>query len=125
MACLVRVLGEHQFLYMTDKEAKSRYNSKEWKSKRLDILQRDNYECCHCRERLRKATEEGIRLYGDDAKIRRAEEVHHIKEMKLFPELWLEDENLISLCTQCHNIVHGRHPKRFVRKKKMVSEERW
>lgn len=110
---------------MTDKEAKARYNSKEWKIKRLEILKRDNFECCYCRERLKKATEEKRRLYGDDAKIRKAEEVHHLKEMKKFPELWLADDNLVSLCTQCHNIVHGRYPKRFARKKKMVSEERW
>lgn len=41
------------------------------------------------------------------------------------PELGLEDDNLVSLCTQCHNLRHGRAPKRFVRKKKLVSAERW
>lgn len=30
-----------------------------------------------------------------------------------------------SLCTQCHNLRHGRAPKRFARKKKLVSMERW
>ena len=110
---------------MTDKEVKARYNSKEWKEKRLEILARDHYECVHCRERLKKASEEGKLLYGSDAKIRRAEEVHHIKEIKKFPDLWLDDDNLVSLCIQCHNIAHGRHPKRFIRKKNLVADERW
>lgn len=96
-----------------------------WKTKREEILERDHYECAHCKERLRKASEKGIILYGEESKIRRATEVHHVKEMKKFPELWLEDDNLISLCTQCHNIVHGRNPKHFVRKKNIVAEERW
>lgn len=44
---------------------------------------------------------------------------------KEHPELGLDDGNLVSLCTQCHNLRHGRAPKRFARKKKLVSMERW
>lgn len=91
----------------------------------MDILRRDLFECQDCRRRLSKAAEEGIRLTGDDAKIRPACEVHHIKELRDYPNLALEDDNLIGLCTQCHNLRHDRNPKRFVRKKKLVSEERW
>ncbi|MFR4484057.1 HNH endonuclease [Sellimonas intestinalis] len=58
-------------------------------------------------------------------KIRRATQVHHIKELKENPELAFDEENLISLCTQCHNIRHGRQPKRFVKKKEPVTEEKW
>lgn len=110
---------------MTDKEVKHFYNSAEWKHKRIRILERDLYECQDCKARLSKANRDGIILSGDDRKIRRAVEVHHIKELKERPDLALEDDNLISLCTQCHNIRHGRNPKRFVRKKKPVCEERW
>lgn len=110
---------------MTEKEVKHFYNSKEWKGKRIDILQRDLFECQDCRRRLREAQETGTKLYGDDTKIRRAVEVHHIKELKEYPEYALEEDNLISLCTQCHNIRHGRNPKRFIVKKKLVSEEKW
>ena len=110
---------------MTDKEIKHFYNSKEWKAKRIQILARDRHECQDCIERLRRAAEQGIRLFGEDAKIRAGVEVHHIKELAEYPELRLSDDNLISLCTQCHNIRHGRYVKRFVRKKKLVSEERW
>ena len=111
---------------MTDKEVKKFYNSKEWKNqKRIHILKRDKFECQDCKARLREANEKGIKLSAEERKIRRATEVHHIKELKEYPELALEDDNLVSLCTQCHNVRHGRNPKRFVRKKPLVSEERW
>lgn len=109
---------------MTEKEIKRFYNSKEWKRKREQILQRDNYECQDCRRRLLEATKKGLKLFGSQARIRRAEEVHHIRELKDFPSLSLEDDNLISLCVQCHNQRHGRVPKRFNRKK-ILTEEKW
>ncbi|MEE0650148.1 HNH endonuclease [[Clostridium] scindens] len=74
---------------------------------------------------MKRAAEKGIVLYGEDKKIRRAAEIHHEKELKEYPELGLEDDNLTSLCTQCHNKRHGRAIGRFVRRKKPVSEERW
>ena len=110
---------------MTDKEAKAFYNSSAWKQKRLQILNRDHYECQDCRRRIRDAVAAGTALTGRDRKIWRAEEVHHIQELKEHPELGLDDDNLVSLCTQCHNLRHGRAPKRFARKKKLPSEERW
>lgn len=111
---------------MTDKEAKAVYNSSRWKQKRQEILQRDCYECQDCKARLQQAYDGKIKLYGQDAKIRRASEVHHVKELKSYPELAFEDDNLISLCTQCHNNRHGRHSKQFVKRKKVfVSKEKW
>ena len=110
---------------MTDKEAKGFYNSSAWKLKRMQILERDHYECQDCRKRLKDAVAAGVALRGEERKIRRAEEVHHIQELKEHPELGLEDDNLIRLCKSCHNVRHGRTPKRCPRKKKPVSEERW
>lgn len=110
---------------MNEKEVKAFYNSSAWKHKRMEILERDRYECQDCRERLRKASEQRERLSGKDRLIRRAEEVHHIKELREYPELALDDHNLISLCVQCHNIRHGRHPRRFIRRKKRLTEEKW
>ena len=102
---------------MTDQEVKQVYNSARWQRVRDRILIRDRYECQDCIQRLRTAAEKEERLFGEDAKIRRATQVHHIKELKENPELAFDEENLISLCTQCHNIRHGRQPKRFVKKK--------
>ena len=110
---------------MTDKEAKAFYNSTSWKRKRLEVLQRDHYECRDCRKRLEDAVAAGEQLKAKDKKIRRAEEVHHIQELKEHPELGLDDDNLISLCVQCHNLRHGRTPRKFTRKKKLVSKEMW
>ena len=110
---------------MTDKEAKQFYNSGEWKKKRIEILKRDNYECQDCVKRLREARKKQIKLSGKDRLIRRAEEVHHEKEVKEHPELKLDDRNLTSLCTICHNKRHGRYVNGFVKKKERVTEERW
>lgn len=110
---------------MNDKEVKAFYNSSAWKHKRMEILERDRYECQDCRKRLKKAAEHGEQLSGRDRLIRRAEEVHHVRELKEHPELALDNDNLISLCTQCHNIRHGRHPQRFAKRKKRLTEEKW
>lgn len=110
---------------MTDKEAKEFYNSSAWKHKRMEILERDHYECQDCRQRLRNAAKEGRLLSGRDRKIWPAEEVHHIQELKEYPELALNNDNLISPCTQCHNLRHGRNPYKFVRRKKRLTEEKW
>lgn len=91
----------------------------------MQILDRDHYECQDCRKRIKDAAASGTQLIGRDRKIWRAEEVHHIQELKEHPELGLDNDNLVSLCTQCHNLRHGRAPKRFARKKKLPSEERW
>ncbi|CAI8997237.1 hypothetical protein KOY_02777 [Bacillus cereus VDM021] len=69
------------------------YKSKEWRQLRLKALQRDNYECCMCR---------------DKGKYRKTDCVHYIKEVKEHPELALTFDNLKSLCNQCHNEVHDR-----------------
>lgn len=110
---------------MTDREVKQIYNSSRWQQVRDRILIRDRHECQDCIQRLRMAAVSGERLFGEDTKIRRATQVHHIKELRTYPDLAFEEDNLISLCTQCHNIRHGRQPTRFVKKKKVVAEERW
>ena len=112
-------------LYMTDKESKKFYNSKLWKNKRITILNRDKHECQDCKKRLEDAVKNNTYLSPEDRKIRRAEEVHHIKELKEYPELGLDDDNLISLCATCHNVRHGRTVKHFNVKKQRVTEERW
>ena len=67
------------------------YNDKKWKAKSKAILRRDNYECRECRK------------YG---RIRTATTVHHIKHVDEFPELAFDNDNLISLCSACHNKQH-------------------
>ena len=81
---------------MNDKEAKRFYNSKQWKIKRICILERDNYECCDCRERLKEAAVKGVYLNPEQRKIHMAADVHHIKSLKEHPELRLDDPIRIS-----------------------------
>ena len=110
---------------MTDKEAKKFYDSGAWQEKRIRILIRDHYECQDCRERLRAAVESGTQLNFKERIIRRATEVHHIKELKEHPELALDDDNLISLCYLCHNKRHGRYQGGRTKKKEPLTEEKW
>lgn len=85
------------------------YQSKEWRSLRLKALQRDNYECQECKRQ---------------GKVGEAQNVHHIKEVKQFPELALVLDNTESICIPCHNYEHKRLEK-YIRKPKFVNEERW
>ena len=72
---------------MTDTEAKKFYDSKAWQAKRIEILKRDRFECQDCRARIQKAVAEGKWLPEKEKKIARAEQVHHIQELKEHPEL--------------------------------------
>ena len=76
------------------------YTTTAWVKKRQRILKRDGYQCQLCKR------------YG---RIRQATTVHHIKELDEYPELALDNNNLISLCAECHNKVHpekgGKHYK--------------
>lgn len=40
--------------------------------------------------------------------VRPAEDVHHIKKAKLYPELLLEPTNMMALCRPCHNVRTAR-----------------
>ena len=73
------------------------YESGKWKRKRAKILKRDEYICQECK-RYGRHDSDGLPV--------RAAIVHHIKEYEQYPELGLEDNNLISLCVGCHNKKH-------------------
>ena len=69
------------------------YQSRSWRSLRLEALERDNNECQTCKR------------YG---KVGEAQNVHHIKNVKEFPMLALSLSNLESICIKCHNNEHDR-----------------
>lgn len=90
------------------------YKSSAWLNKRLDILDRDNYECQRCKELGKLSIRQQNTL-----------EVHHIKFLEDKPKLGLEDSNLIAVCKECHNYYHNRFGSQ---KKSKVLEghvERW
>lgn len=88
------------------------YHSREWRRKRLEILARDNYECQHCKVEGKVATA--------------SLEVHHIKHLDKHPLLGLDNANLVTVCTSCHNKEHPEKLESFKKSKpKVDSEERW
>lgn len=90
---------------------KTFYKSGVWLSKRSEILKRDNNECQRCKIK---------------GKYSKAETVHHIKHLKDYPELAVEDKNLISLCNSCHNEEHPEKTLNFnQRKVRVISKEKW
>jgi 5-methylcytosine-specific restriction endonuclease McrA len=70
------------------------YTSGKWLRKKERVLKRDKHLCQDCKRYGRK-TEAAL--------------VHHIKPFEEYPELGLDEENLISLCEACHN---KRHPEK-------------
>lgn len=90
------------------------YNSRTWRKKRLEILERDKYECQMCKELGR---------------VGKGETVHHIKHLKDRPDLGLADSNLITVCYAHHNELHPEKQRQGKAKgkdkDKFVNEERW
>lgn len=86
------------------------YQCTAWRMLRAKALKRDRFECQHCKAR---------------GKMSKAEDVHHIKYVKEYPEHALEIDNLISLCVRCHNEEHDRLKGFQNRKHKFINEERW
>lgn len=87
------------------------YNSRKWRNLSKKIKKRDNNECQMCKRRGRYA---------------KAQNVHHIKELKSYPELAYEEDNLESLCISCHNEEHPEKLEKFKKgEPKYMNEERW
>jgi 5-methylcytosine-specific restriction enzyme A len=89
------------------------YKGKDWNALRLKALKRDNHECQLCKGK---------------GKYRKADCVHHMKEVKEHPELALTLDNLQCLCNNCHNEVHDRRNIYELNRKnepKFMNEERW
>lgn len=109
-------------------EYKRFYDSAAWQIKREQILSRDCHQCQMCVARLEEAVRTGMQLRPRDRHIRRAVCVHHIKELKECWDKRLDDNNLTSLCAECHNLIHGRtgaDKLRFAKKSEKLTEEKW
>ena len=76
---------------MPTAEHKAFYNSATWQRIREAVLARDNHLCQNC---LRQ----GI--------LTPANVVHHIKKLEDAPNKALDMDNLETICTACHNLVH-------------------
>jgi Predicted restriction endonuclease len=92
------------------------YVSAYWLRLRSEVLLEYKHECQHCKE-------QGYYKHADT--------VHHVQYVRKHPRLALsktyifegkERRNLIPLCHNCHEEVHGYRQKK---KKKLLTEERW
>ncbi|MBR2664833.1 MAG: HNH endonuclease [Clostridia bacterium] len=84
----------------TYKESLPFYHTAAWKRARAAALRRDQGMCRDCMDRF---------LAGYGVKPRRAELVHHVIPLEERPDLALDLDNLLSLCSECHN---RRHPEK-------------
>lgn len=98
------------------------YQSKAWRTLRLEAMKRANYECEHCKKQGNLTTKETINRYGRKTKM----EVNHKKPVKTHPHLALTLDNLEYLCIDCHNIADGKDQMiNRNKKKRFMSPERW
>lgn len=91
-------MNQHQYYdkYKRDKKSKQFYHSSAWAKCRELALKRDNYLCQDCLSNKR---------------IRKADMVHHVVEVRDDFTQALVLENLRSLCNSCHNRHHERGKK--------------
>jgi 5-methylcytosine-specific restriction enzyme A len=92
-------VNAHYDRFVRDKNSTAFYKSKVWRETRAHVLRRDNHLCQHCYQ---------------DKRIRAADMVHHIEELKDAWDKRLLISNLISLCNSCHNRAHGNSPRPFI-----------
>lgn len=99
--------------FKRNQESKSFYNSKVWKDKRIEVL--NKYL--------------GLDLYEllVNKHIVYADTVHHIHELIEEPELALVDDNLIPLSASTHDVIHGMYKVDKVSTMKLLEaiKEKW
>lgn len=80
----------HYDKHSRDKQSTTFYKSKEWKRMRSHIFSKSHGLCVHCLK---------------DKRIKRADMVHHLVEVKKNWNKRLDINNLISLCNSCHGKI--------------------
>lgn len=80
--------------YRTDDKEQRFYSDPDWIRKREKIKYTDNGQCLLC-------------LNNNDHRV--MDTVHHIVELKEDWSKRFEDDNLISLCESCHQVVHRQY----------------
>lgn len=79
--------------------------SKQWAELKSIILRRDNYCCQFCEYKMSKD------FYRNGTLI-----VHHIVPVHKQAALYLDKQNLIVVCKECHTKLHSHDKYRFGRK---------
>lgn len=109
---------------LSKQECRIFYNGMEWRNMNSYIKDRDNYECQECKRSGKVSLDIYEKNKNDRKKIKLV--VHHIKELKDYPELALDENNLETLCVDCHNKIHGRNFKtNFKYREPKWKDETW
>lgn len=112
--------------YKTEEQKKTFYNSTAWRHLRQQALDRDNYECQHCKVEG-GVTVDSIKVEGKRKQI--VLNVDHKYSIEHYPKLALELDNLQTLCVYHHNLKEGRidqlRDHQFKKKNKKWDDERW
>lgn len=95
------------------------YKTSQWKKVREEVLKMDHYECQRCNHNMFHSKE--------PKKLTKAVLVHHIYYADKFPEYKYSifvngNRNLVSLCNDCHEQLHGR---KFNPSVQFTTEERY
>lgn len=108
--------------HKSEQQRKTFYNSTAWNQLRQQALERDNYECQHCKAEGR-VTVDSIKEHGKHKRI--VLNVDHKFSIETYPKLALVLDNLQTLCIYHHNVKEGRVFKGQNRKRKKWNDERW
>lgn len=94
--CDTKANGRHKEYkrYRTDDKEQRFYSNPDWRIKREKIKHTDNGYCLLC-------------LNNNERKA--MDTVHHIVELKEDWDKRFDDDNLISLCESCHQVVHKQY----------------
>lgn len=84
------------------------YNSWEWRRLSKEVIAAGHNECAECSKAGRYSP---------------AVLVHHVRHLKDAPELAYDRGNLIPLCFDCHERIHGRGI--YAERKGYRNEEKW
>ncbi len=79
------------------------------------ILERDDYECQECKK------EGKITIKKHKKKL----DIHHKKELKEYPELAYDFNNLETVCIMHHNILDNKNLMKKKNNNKFTIPERW
>lgn len=111
--------------YKSEQQKCSFYDSYAWRKLSKQIKKRDNNECQECKRKGEVFIDD--KRYSERAKRKKIQlVVHHIKELEHYPELALDEENLETVCVNCHNREHNRYFHHGNQNKnKWIEDERW